>query len=92
MKARKRDEWLAGYAAALANVHRTHRDSTTVAHVLIGDGLTLVGLVAAGAEAHDTEEIGRALKGSDPASVKARGDSPADEPRASKDMRPIARR
>lgn len=50
-----------------------HGDSEVV-HALNGDGLTLKGLRAAGAEKFDTDQIAKAVRGSSPAARKARGD------------------
>ena len=75
-KATKPDQWLAGYATALANVSRTLSGLTTdtiVVHVLIGDGITLADLIEGGAEPYDTDQLAHALRGSDPTSCKARG-------------------
>jgi hypothetical protein len=53
------DEWLCGYAVALANVARLHKDHQTVRDVLKADGLTLAKLKQAGVPEYDL----RALRG-----------------------------
>lgn len=69
----KRDEWLCGYAAGLAAVHRATRDSSGIAWAMVSDGVTLKRLREAGAETFDTDELARALQVDSAASVSARG-------------------
>jgi hypothetical protein len=56
------DEWLCGYAAALAAVQRLYDGSTLVAEVMKCDGLTIDHLRAAGVEEFDLKQILRAVK------------------------------
>ena len=48
MTARKRDEFLCGYALALATGWRAHHDRCMVQHTMKGDGITIEMLEAAG--------------------------------------------
>ena len=57
MTARKRDEFLCGYALALATGWRAHRDRCMVQHTMKGDGITIEMLEAAGVEAYDLAAI-----------------------------------
>jgi hypothetical protein len=52
-----RDEWLCGYAAALAAVVRLHHLPSTVADVLTADGITLEDLEDAGVEDFDLRQL-----------------------------------
>lgn len=56
----KRDEWLCGYAAVLGAMAR---HDASVRTVMVGDGVTLEMLRAAGVEDFDMREIERSLAG-----------------------------
>ena len=56
----KRDEWLAGYACALANIHRGWREAQIVEETMKMDGITLADLKGAGVEKYDLDELRRA--------------------------------
>ena len=60
-QARKADEWLQGYAAALSTVYRVTGINTAVEQALICDGLTLADLERAGADEFDLDGVRRAL-------------------------------
>ena len=55
------DEWLCGYAAALAAVQRLYDETTLVKEVMRCDGLTVEHLRAAGVEEFDLKQILRAV-------------------------------
>lgn len=55
-----RDQWLAGYAAALSAVIRLHDKPEIVQSVLDGDGLDLAKLRAAGADRYDLAALRKA--------------------------------
>ena len=71
--ARRRKQWMHGYAVALANVYRVSHDRTLAVYVITGDGISLLDLVRAGADPHDTDALADAFNGEDPTSAKARG-------------------
>lgn len=56
----KRDEWLCGYAAVLGAMAR---HDASVRTAMVGDGITLAKLRAAGVEDFDMRDIERALAG-----------------------------
>ena len=58
----QQDDWLCGYAAALAAVQKLYHESSIVTGVLIGDGLTLEHLRSAGVEQVDLNQIEKAYK------------------------------
>lgn len=69
-----RDEWTCGYAAGLAAAWRTDRSGSMVKLALVGDGLTLDKLRAAGVEAFDLDALTEAIgNDSSPAGMKAKG-------------------
>jgi hypothetical protein len=57
---RSRDEWLCGYAAALANIIRYHGETTLAKMAMDSDGLTLKHFVQAGVERYDLVALKRA--------------------------------
>lgn len=57
----KRDEWLCGYACALANVMRNTNEKQIVKMTLLGDGLGIEDLRRAGVEEYDLDVIVRAV-------------------------------
>lgn len=57
----KRDPWICGYAAALADEHRMHHRTSDVEDTLIGSNLTLHDLEQAGVEPYDLNEIRKCL-------------------------------
>jgi hypothetical protein len=59
----KRDEWLCGYAAGIACIDRLHDHPTLIVDALIGDGITIAQLVAAGVESFDLNPIKKAVEG-----------------------------
>lgn len=61
MAKNKRDEWLCGYACALANVVRVTNEPQIAKMTLTGDGLSVKELKAAGVEPYDLDEIERAF-------------------------------
>lgn len=58
----ERDEWMCGYAAAVAAVQRLYREHTIARQVMICDGVTPEKLEAAGVEEFDMKEIRKAWK------------------------------
>jgi hypothetical protein len=56
-----RDEWYAGYAAALASIWRNHHAGQDVRHALLNDGITIEHLRDAGVEKYDLDAIREAL-------------------------------
>lgn len=58
----KRDEWLCGYAAALANILRRpdQSDGDLVTHTMRSDGITIAHLEAGGVDSYDLEPLRRA--------------------------------
>ena len=62
----KRDEWLCGYAAALAAAKRLHDDTSVVESVLVSDGITLARLKDAGVEEFDLCQIRKCVRARDP--------------------------
>jgi hypothetical protein len=59
---KKRDEWLCGYAAALATIIRTNREMGLARIAMVADGLTLDGFKKAGVEEYDLYSIKEATK------------------------------
>lgn len=59
----KRDEWLCGYATALANLRRLYDEPTKVREVLKGDGVTIEMLKDAGVEPVDLVLLRRCVEG-----------------------------
>jgi len=59
----KPDEWLMGYACALANISRLHNETQLVRHVLLADGITIQRLEHAGVEPYDLLEIKHCVYG-----------------------------
>jgi len=55
------DEWLCGYAAALAAVQRLYHESSLVKNVMICDGITVAHLRTAGVEEFDLIQIVKAV-------------------------------
>jgi hypothetical protein len=56
-----RDEWYAGYAAALASIWRNHHAGQDVHHAMVHDGITIEHLRDAGVEKYDLDAIREAL-------------------------------
>lgn len=54
-----RDEWLCGYACALANHHRNYHDTSSVAETMRQDGFTIADFKRAGVEKYDLDELRR---------------------------------
>ncbi len=52
-----KDEWLQGYAVALANVYRNFHEAGIVRETARGDGIKLSALIAAGADEGDIEQL-----------------------------------
>lgn len=61
----EQDPWFLGYAAALADVWRLHRDGQMVRHILVAGGLTLKHLEEGGVEDFDLAAIADAVYGTD---------------------------
>ena len=57
---RPEETWLAGFAVALAEIHRNSKCSTEVCEVARGAGMTLELVIAAGVDAFDVNELRRA--------------------------------
>jgi len=55
------DEWLRGYAAALAAVQRLHHQSSIVVSVMLADGLSLAIFRKAGVEPFDMSQLEKAV-------------------------------
>lgn len=68
-----KNDWLLGFAAALASVKRDHDQDGCVRDAMAGNGITLLQLVKAGVERFDAEAILRAIDGDSPAERTARG-------------------
>ncbi len=62
LRGTNRDEWLCGYAAALANVDRQHDQPQLVYSCMVGDGISVQMLVDAGVEEYDLDPIKKAMK------------------------------
>lgn len=62
LRNRARDEWLCGYAAALASTYRNFHDRSLTTKTLQADGITLEQLRTAGAEERDLEQLAKALR------------------------------
>lgn len=60
-KAKQSNEWLCGYAAALANIDRQHDRPSMVRDAMVGDGLTVRMLKDAGVEEYDLAPIRKAM-------------------------------
>ena len=54
------NEWLAGYAVALAEIHRLHEHSTGVCEVARNAGVTIATAKAAGVDEFDLSELRKA--------------------------------
>jgi hypothetical protein len=66
-----RDEWLCGYAAALSCIVRQHDEPGLVVSALVGDGITVTQLEAAGVESFDLDVIKKAVAGASEANKAA---------------------
>jgi len=61
-RTRARDEWLCGYAAALATLCRYFHEKSAVRNTLRADGITLAQLSAAGCAWDDLKQLVAACK------------------------------
>lgn len=59
---RARDEWLCGYAAALADLNRCFHHEGMVASTMQSGGITIERLRKGGVEAYDLDELKRCVQ------------------------------